>query len=124
MAVCGGSVYPNTENNVMNDRVAFVVYLPAKEGRLEEMQKHLLPMIHTMAAEPDFINAWVHVSQDDPNTVVVYETWACTREHFIQHHFPKPYRLTYEALLPDFLASARRIDFLDVLASYPERRVA
>ncbi len=76
-----------------------------------------------MSAEPDFINTWIHASQDEPNTIVLYETWACSKEHFISHHFAKPYRQAYEKLLPDLLAAERRLEFLDVIKSYPERRV-
>lgn len=108
----------------MSDQVSFVVYLPAKEGRLEAMKEHLFGVVHTMSTEADFINTWIHVSQDEPNTIVLYETWACTKEYFISHHLAKPYRQAYEKLLPELLAAERRLEFLDIIKSYPERRVA
>ncbi|MNC83746.1 hypothetical protein D3C75_1378760 [compost metagenome] len=53
---------------------------------------------------------------------MLYETWNCSKEDFIARHLSKPYRQEYEKLLPELLASERRIEFLDVIESYPVRR--
>jgi quinol monooxygenase YgiN len=106
----------------MSDQVAFIVYLPAKPERFAEMKERLLDVVHQMSAEPDFINTWVHQLQDDPNTLVLYETWNCSKDDFITRHLNKPYRQAYEQLLPQLLVSERRIEFLDVIKSYPVRR--
>ncbi|MFY0729008.1 putative quinol monooxygenase [Pseudomonas sp. NFX15] len=106
----------------MSDQVAFVVYLPAKPERFAETKERLLDVVHQMSAEPDFVNTWVHQLQDEPNTLVLYETWNCSKQDFIARHLTKPYRLAYEQVLPALLASERRIEFLDVIESYPARR--
>ncbi|MEO4017726.1 MULTISPECIES: putative quinol monooxygenase [Pseudomonas] len=106
----------------MSDQVAFIVYLPAKPERFAEMKERLLDVVHQMSAEPDFVNTWVHQLQDDPNTLVLYETWNCSKDDFITRHLSKPYRQAYEQLLPQLLVSERRIEFLDVIKSYPVRR--
>ncbi|CRL47434.1 antibiotic biosynthesis monooxygenase [Pseudomonas sp. P154a] len=106
----------------MSDQVAFIVYLPAKPERFAETRERLLEVVHQMSAEPDFVNTWVHQLQDDPNTLVLYETWNCSKEDFIARHLSKPYRQVYEALLPELLAEDRRIEFLDVISSYPSQR--
>ncbi|TFB43878.1 putative quinol monooxygenase [Pseudomonas sp. F01002] len=106
----------------MSDQVAFIVYLPAKPERFAEMKERLLDVVHQMSAEPDFVNTWVHQLQDDPNTLVLYETWNCSKNDFITRHLSKPYRQAYEQLLPQLLVSERRIEFLDVIKSYPVRR--
>ncbi|MBK5396505.1 antibiotic biosynthesis monooxygenase [Pseudomonas sp. TH39(2020)] len=106
----------------MSDQVAFIVYLPAKPERFAEMKERLLDVVHQMSAEPDFVNTWVHQLQDDPNTLVLYETWNCSKDDFITRHLSKPYRQAYEQLLPQLLVSKRRIEFLDVIKSYPVRR--
>lgn len=106
----------------MSDQVAFIVYLPAKPERFAETKEQLLEVVHQMSAEPDFVNTWVHQLQDHPNTLVLYETWNCSKEDFIARHLNKPYRQVYEALLPELLAEDRRIEFLDVINSYPSRR--
>lgn len=106
----------------MSDQVAFIVYLPSRPERFAETRERLLAVVHQMSAEPDFVNTWVHQRQDEPNTLVLYETWNCSKEEFITRHLSKPYRQEYERLLPDLLASERRIEFLDVIESYPVRR--
>ncbi|AWY43989.1 antibiotic biosynthesis monooxygenase [Pseudomonas putida] len=106
----------------MSDQVAFIVYLPSKPERLAETRERLLDIVHQMSAEPDFVNTWVHQLQDEPNTLVLYETWNCSKEDFIARHLNKPYRQEYERLLPELLASERRIEFLEVIESYPVRR--
>ena len=106
----------------MSDQVAFIVYLPAKPERFAETRERLLDVVHLMSAELDFVNTWVHQLQDDPNTLVLYETWNCSKEDFITRHLSKPYRQAYEQRLPELLARERRIAFLEVIKSYPVRR--
>jgi len=106
----------------MSDHVAFIVYLPSRPERFAETKERLLHVVHQMSAEPDFVNTWVHQRQGEPNTLVLYETWNCSKEDFITRHLSKPYRQEYERLLPELLASERRIEFLDVIKSYPVRR--
>ncbi|WP_322618180.1 putative quinol monooxygenase [Pseudomonas sp. BIC9C] len=108
----------------MSDQVAFIVYLPAKPERFAETRERLLEVVHQMSAEPDFVNTWVHQLQDEPNTLVLYETWNCSKQDFITRHLSKTYRQDYEQLLPELLASERRIEFLDVIQSYPALREA
>jgi quinol monooxygenase YgiN len=70
-----------------------------------------------MAQEPDFVNTWVHEDRNDPDTIVLYETWSCSEAHFLAHHLTKPYRQDYEAQLPHLLSRARTIEFLTPLRS-------
>ncbi|WP_280152055.1 antibiotic biosynthesis monooxygenase [Piscinibacter sp. XHJ-5] len=102
--------------------VSFVVYIPIKRSAKVHGRKMLLDVIAAMSSEPDFVNTWVHQQMDDEDTIVVYETWACSREHFLAHHLKKPYRQAYEAALPDLLSAERRIIFLEQIAAYPQRR--
>jgi quinol monooxygenase YgiN len=108
----------------MNDTVSFIVHLPTRPEARAEMRSMLFNVLDTMAREPDFINTWAHEAVDDPDTLVVYETWACTREYFIAHHLAKPYRQAYEAALPRLLSAERRIEFLTGLKAYPSRITA
>jgi quinol monooxygenase YgiN len=105
----------------MGDTVSFIVHLPTKPEHRVRMRSMLMNVLDNMAREPDFINTWVHEDLDDPDTLVLYETWACSREHFIAHQLARPYRQEYEAALPELLSARRRIDFLKGLKAYPER---
>jgi len=111
-----------SSSTVPSEMVSFVVYLPAKPEARDQMRKKLFEVVDAMAREPDFVNTWVHEKLDEPNTLVLYETWACSREYFIRHHLGKPYRLAYEAALPNLLSSERRIEFLKGIRAYPRRK--
>ena len=104
------------------DQVSFVVYLPMKPDQKIRGRAMLMDVVSAMAREPDFINTWVHEKQDDPDVIVLYETWACSKDEFIANHLSKHYRVAYEASLADILSSARQIDFLTPLAAFPERQ--
>jgi quinol monooxygenase YgiN len=108
----------------MSDTVAFVVRLPAKPETSARMREMLMQVVTAMSREPDFINTWVHEDLNDPHTVILYETWACSREYFIEHHLKKPYRQEYEAALPDLLAEPRTITFMNTIASFPGQTTA
>ncbi|MYN10010.1 putative quinol monooxygenase [Pseudoduganella aquatica] len=105
----------------MSDHIAFVVRLSSKPEVRERFRTELFNVVNRMKDEPDFINTWVHEDANDPNTFVLYETWACTREYFLATHLAKDYRVQYEALLPEMLAKERSIDFLNIIAAYPGR---
>jgi quinol monooxygenase YgiN len=103
---------------VTSNLVSFFVHLPAKPGRRLELERLLISVVEEMKLEPDFINAWIHHSLDNPDLIVVYETWSCTREDFVNRHMKKEYRKEYEAALPDLLATPRTIEFLFPFAEY------
>ena len=96
----------------MTEQISFIVRLPTRPEKRAEMRAKLFHVVESMSAEPDFINTWVHVDANAPDTLVLYETWACSREYFMTHHLAKPYRQAYEAALPELLAQPRSIDFL------------
>jgi quinol monooxygenase YgiN len=103
----------------MTDKVAFIVHLPGKPEHREELESKLLVVLDAMSKEPDFINTYLHRDLDDPDTLVLYESWACSREHFIAHHLKAPYRKAYEARLPEMLKAKRTLEFLNPVRTYP-----
>ena len=101
------------------EQVSFVVSLPMKPEHKARGRAMLMDVVTAMSEEPDFINTWVHEKQDDPDVVVLYETWACSKDEFIANHLSKHYRLSYEASLADILSDDRKIEFLNPLAAFP-----
>lgn len=95
------------------NRLTFIVHLPAKPERYAELEASVRQVLTDMSHEPDFLECTLHRSQNDPNMLVVYESWSCDREYFLQHHLPRPYRAAFERALPERLAAERRIEFLD-----------
>ncbi|HEX5345374.1 MAG TPA: antibiotic biosynthesis monooxygenase [Duganella sp.] len=94
-------------------QLTFIVHLPAVPERLAELEAGVRGVLTAMSAEPDFVHCRLHRSQHEPNTLVVYETWTCSREHFLAHHIGKDYRAGFEQALAGRLAAPRRIEFLD-----------
>lgn len=109
----------NTQN-----RLTFIVHLPAKPERYAELEAGVRQVLTDMSHEPDFVECTLHRSQSDPNTLVVYESWRCDREYFLQHHLPRHYRAEFERALPDRLAGERRIEFLDDVSPALQLRAA
>lgn len=102
----------------MNETIAFIVRLPARHEHVQQLEQGMLAILDAMAGEPDFVSSYLHQPPDDPDTFVLYEVWACSREHFLQHHLGKPYRQAYEAALPRWLREERSIQFLNLKRSH------
>jgi quinol monooxygenase YgiN len=105
----------------MNESVSFIVRLPTRPEKRDQMRAMLTQVAETMAREPDFVNTWIHEDLNDPDTLVLYETWACSRETFLSTHLARPYRQAYEAALPELLKAPRSIVFLKRLRAFPTR---
>lgn len=99
--------------------VSFVVYLPTRPEARQQMRDMMFAVLDAMSKEPDFVHTWAHEDMNDPDLLINYETWACSREDFIERHLKKPYRQAYEAALPAMLSGGRRIVFLKNLRGYP-----
>ncbi|ALK97943.1 hypothetical protein AB595_09965 [Massilia sp. WF1] len=93
--------------------LSFIVHLPGRPGQREQLETRVRDVLVAMSAEPDFVHCTLHRSQDAADTLVVYETWRCSRADFLANHLGKPYRQVFEQTLPDMLAGPRRIEFLD-----------
>ena len=102
----------NTASAPSPETTVLLVFLPVKPEARERFRKMLFEIAEHIAKEPDFVNASVHEDMDDPDTLVVHETWIGSREHLLKTHLSKPYRQEYEAALPQMLKAERRIVFL------------
>jgi quinol monooxygenase YgiN len=102
----------------MRDTISFIVHLPGKPDRLDELEKGVLGVIEAMSNEPDFVNTYLCRAMEDVNTLVLFETWACSREYFFEHHLKAPYRMAYEEVLPTLLRKERTLEFLEPLRAY------
>jgi quinol monooxygenase YgiN len=105
----------------MGDRVTFLVELEAKPESRESFERLLLNVLHHVSGEEHFVLCHIHRSQDNPNLYVLHETWACTKEYFLEHYLKAPYKKEYEEAVPLMLARPMEIEFLDTVASIPKR---
>src|SRR5882672_2430656 len=99
----------NAASAPASETTVLLVFLPVKPEARERFRKMLLEVGEHIAKEPEFVSASVHEDMDDPDTLVIYETWAGSREHLLKHQLGKPYRAAYEAALPEMLKAERRI---------------
>jgi quinol monooxygenase YgiN len=74
-----------------------------------------------MSHEADFVNTYLHRSTDDPDTLVLYETWACSAQYFVDHHLKKSYRVDYEGKLKRLLKAERKFEWLEPLKAYESK---
>jgi quinol monooxygenase YgiN len=102
----------STQHAGADKRTVILVSLPVKPEARETFRKMLSEMGEHIAKEPSFISALIHEDMDDPDTIVLYETWAGSREQLLEQ-LTRPYREAYEAALPAMLKSERRITFLN-----------
>jgi quinol monooxygenase YgiN len=93
-----------------NEQIGFIVHFHLKPG-CENQWLSLGPeVIHPMMKEPVFVNFFRLQSKTDPTRFVLYETWSCSKEHFLNVQMKLPYRQKYERLLPDLLVEPRRME--------------
>ncbi|SIT36933.1 Oxidoreductase [Paraburkholderia piptadeniae] len=105
----------------MTQNISFIVHLPGKPEAREELYSSLIKVLDEMSNEPDFVNTYLHRSADDPDTLVLYETWACSAQYFVDHHLKKSYRVDYEGKLKDLLKSDRKFEWLDLVKGYERK---
>ena len=95
-----------------------LVSIPLKPGRADEFLALLNDVFDAMKAEETFVNATALRSADDPDTIMLYETWL-DRENFMSEQMKRPYRERYEARLPELLRAPREVSFYEPIRSMP-----
>lgn len=88
-----------------------LVFLPVKPEAREQFRAKLMEMGEYIAKEEQFVSAAIHEDRDDPDTLVLYETWNGSPEDLAEQ-LKRPYRQEYEASLGGLLKAERRIMFL------------
>jgi quinol monooxygenase YgiN len=104
--------------NIVTDTISFIVHLPGKSGHFDELERGVLGVVEAMSHEQDFVNTYLCRSLEDSNTLVLFETWACSRDYFFEHHLKAPYRMAYEEALPALLRKERTLEFLEPRHAY------
>ena len=95
-----------------------LVSIPLKPGRADEFLALLNDVFDAMKVEDTFVNATALRSADDPDTIMLFETWL-DREHFMSEQMKRPYRKLYEARLPELLRTPREVSFYEPIRSLP-----
>ena len=95
-----------------------LVSIPLKPGRADEFLALLNDVFDAMKVEETFVNATALRNADDPDTIMLYETWL-DRENFMSEQLKRPYREKYETRLPELLRAPREVSFFEPIRSIP-----
>jgi quinol monooxygenase YgiN len=97
-----------------------LVSIPLKPGRAAEFLALLNDVFDAMKVEDTFVNATALRKADDPDTIMLVETWL-DRENFMSEQLKRPYRERYEARLPELLRTPRELLFYEPIRSMPQK---
>jgi quinol monooxygenase YgiN len=95
-----------------------LVSIPLKPSRATEFLALLNDVFDAMKVEDTFVNAIALRSADDPDTIMLVETWL-DRENFMSVQMKRPYRGRYETRLPELLRTPREVTFYEPVRSMP-----
>lgn len=76
--------------------VTFIPRLHFKPGAKEDILPGIYEIIDRMSQEPAFVHTALHEDLDNPDVLVLYETWKGTKESFMREQLTKDYRREYE----------------------------
>ena len=95
-----------------------LVSIQLKPGRADEFLALLNDVFDAMKVEDTFVNATALRSADDPDTIMLVETWL-DRDNFMSVQLKRPYREQYEARLPELLRTPRMLSFYEPIRNVP-----
>jgi quinol monooxygenase YgiN len=89
--------------------VTFVITFNIKPDHQDEFHTLLGEVLDAMRNEPTFINAVLHRDAQDPQKVMLYETWA-DYDDVVNTQIQREYRKPYWDRLPELLVETQRIE--------------
>ena len=93
-----------------------LVRIALKPGRAGEFLALLTDVFDAMKVEDTFVSATALRSADDPDSIMLVETWL-DREDFMSEQLRRPYRERYEARLPEIVRAPRELSFYEPIRS-------
>lgn len=91
------------------EALTLIARLTAKPGQAETLGEGLQALIQPTAEEPGSLGYTLHRDNDDPNTWILYETWASRAD--LDAHFAQPYTKAMMARFPDLLSREMELTF-------------
>ncbi len=99
----------------MDDRIAVVARLRAKEGMEAALKELLLSVIAPGRSDEGCINYELHQTIKDPSLFVFYEIWQ-SKEH-LDKHGAAPHMLQFRGKVMDLLGEPPEIIRMKILSS-------
>lgn len=98
----------------VGDAFGLIVTLDVKPEFKEPMLAMMRLVHERMRLEPTFLNSTIHVAEDDPDRIVVHETWRDRRD-FEQVQMRRDYRQERERSLPGMVRSPRAMRYYAIV---------
>ena len=101
-----------------NSDLVFYVQLRVKPERVDEWRRAVDDIIEQMSAEDAFVACYLHQDAHDDCLFTLYERWnePCVDAFLVNQM--KPYRMAYDATLPDLLQRPREAVVLKPLREW------
>ncbi len=99
---------------MFDDAFGLIVTLNVRPEHREAPMAMRLRTQAPMRREATFLSSTIHVDQNDPDRIVLHETWR-DRRNFEAVAFERDYRREYEATMPDRLSRPREPAGYDIV---------
>jgi quinol monooxygenase YgiN len=93
----------------MTAQLTLIARLTAKPEQAEALGEGLKALIYPTSKEAGSLGYTLHRDNDDPNTWILYETWASRAD--LDAHFEQPYTKVMLSRFPELLAKEMELTF-------------
>lgn len=102
----------------MKEQVIILARFQLKPNTSKEtFFENLKPLFDTMSKEPTFVNGIVQENIDNPDEIVFYEIWNCSKETWLAEEETKAYRQGPYTRAAEFLLG-REMSFLSSVGEW------
>jgi quinol monooxygenase YgiN len=106
-----------TKHDVNEERIVLLIRFDTKPSQRDEFLRSLEKIVNIMRKEASFIDAVISQNIDQPNELLMYETWRGNRESWLRDELPRPYRAEDEQALAELVVS-RDVKWFTPLTSW------
>ncbi|MFC3559063.1 putative quinol monooxygenase [Pedobacter jamesrossensis] len=80
-------------------KLALSIKFTTTDKNREEFKDILIDLFNVIASEEKFVDASIAEAMEDPNSILVYETWNSTVPEFMEKQMAREYRIPFEKAL-------------------------
>lgn len=102
-----------------NSITTIIVRFPVKPENREDFQVELHKLLERLRQETTFVEARIHHDLDNPNTIVLYETYNESRESFLNRVPKQGWFQSFLDQLPNLLQQERDVFWNERIAVTP-----
>ncbi|RZJ23632.1 MAG: hypothetical protein EON51_01755 [Acinetobacter sp.] len=80
-------------------KLALSIRFTTTDENRGEFKSILIELFNLIASEEKFVDASIAEAMEDPNSIIVYETWDTTVADFMEQQMSREYRIPFEKAL-------------------------